>query len=48
MPALLALVALAIAALFMGQIASGEAPRYIGYIVAVLAVVAIVWRLLKR
>ena len=47
-PALLALVALAIAALFMGQAASGDAPRYVGYIVAVLAVVAIVWRVLKR
>ena len=48
MPALLALIALAIAALFMGQAASGEAPRYIGYIVAVLAALAIVWRVLKR
>jgi hypothetical protein len=48
MPSLLALVALAIAALYMGQAASGEAPRYVGYIVAVLAVLAIVWRVLKR
>jgi hypothetical protein len=47
-PALLALMALAIAALFMGQAVSGELPRYIGYIVAVLAVLAIVWRVLKR
>jgi hypothetical protein len=47
-PALLAFVALAIAALFMGQAATGEAPRYVGYIVGVLAVLAIVWRLLKR
>jgi hypothetical protein len=48
MPALLALVALAIAALFMGQVASGEVPRYIGYIVAAFAVLAVVWRILRR
>jgi hypothetical protein len=48
LPALLALVALAIGALFMGQTLEGGAPRIVGYIVAVLAVVAIVWRVLRR
>jgi hypothetical protein len=47
-PSLLALVALAIAALFMGQAIEGETPRILGYIVAVLAVLAIVWRLRTR
>jgi uncharacterized membrane protein YvbJ len=48
LPSLLALVALAIAALFMGQAVEGQTPRILGYIVAVLAVVAIVWRFARR
>jgi len=48
LPSLLALVALAVAALFMGQAVEGQTPRILGYIVAVLAVVAIVWRFARR
>jgi hypothetical protein len=48
LPSLLALVALALAALFMGQAVEGETPRILGYIVAALAVVAIVWRFSRR
>jgi hypothetical protein len=45
---ILALVALLLGALYMGQAAAGEAPRLVGYIVAVLAALAIVWRMLKK
>lgn len=48
LPSILALVALALGALYMGQAAAGEAPRLLGYIVAVLAAVAIVWRILRK
>jgi branched-subunit amino acid transport protein len=48
LPALLALLALVLAGLFMGQAATGEAPRYIGYVIAGLAAVALVWRWLRR
>ena len=47
-PALLALLALALAGLFMGQAATGEAPRYIGFAIAALAAVALVWRWMRR
>jgi hypothetical protein len=47
-PSLLALIALALAALYMGQAASGDAPRLVGYLIAVLAVAAVVWRVLRR
>lgn len=48
LPSILALVALALGALYMGQAAAGETPRLLGYIVAVLAAVAIVWRILRK
>jgi len=32
-----------IAGLFMGQVVEGDAPRIVGYIVAALAVIALVW-----
>ena len=47
LPALLALLALVLAGLFMGQAAEGEAPRYIGYVIAGLAAIALVWRWLR-
>ena len=47
-PAAIALVVLVIAGLFMGQAVAGEAPRVVGYGLAVLAAVALVWRLLRR
>ena len=48
LPSILSLVALALGALYMGQAAAGETPRLLGYIVAVLAAVAIVWRILRK
>lgn len=48
LPSIIALVALALGALYMGQAAAGDTPRLVGYVVAVLAVVAIVWRYLRR
>jgi hypothetical protein len=47
-PAVLALLVLALAGLFMGQTMTGEAPRYLGYLLVVLAVIAIVWRFARR
>jgi len=41
--AAIALIALVIAGLFMGQVVEGDAPRIVGYIVAALAVIALVW-----
>jgi len=48
LPALLALLALVLAGLFMGQAAAGEAPRYIGFAIAALAAVALIWRWMRR
>jgi hypothetical protein len=48
LPALLALLALVLAGLFMGQAATGDAPRYVGFAIAGLAGVALVWRWLRR
>jgi len=47
LPSVVALLLLVIAALFMGQVAGGETPRFVGWIVAVLAGVLIVWRLAR-
>jgi hypothetical protein len=47
-PPVLALVALLLGALYMGQAAAGDTPRLLGVIVAVLAAVAIVWRILRK
>lgn len=46
--ALLALVALAVAGVLMTRIASGAVPREAGYVVAALAAVVLVWRLITR
>lgn len=43
-----ALVALALAALFMGQAAAGEVPPAVSYTVAGLAAVVLLWRLTRR
>jgi hypothetical protein len=48
LPAALALLALVIAGLFMGQAVHGEVPRYVGYVVAALAVLVLVWRYVLR
>jgi len=45
--ALLALVVLAVAGLFMSVAAHGAFPREAGYVVAALAVIAIVWRVIR-
>jgi hypothetical protein len=48
LPAALGLLALVLAALFMGQAVEGEVPRLVGYVIAVLAVLVLVWRYLLR
>ena len=45
LPALLALIVLVAAGLFMGQAVQGEVPRDAGYVIAALAAVAIIWRM---
>ena len=47
LPALLALVVLVVAGLFMGQAVQGDVPRDAAYAIAVLAAVAIAWRALS-
>lgn len=44
----IALVVLAIAALFLGQVAGGEVRPEISYTLAALAVVILVWRMWQR
>lgn len=48
LPAVIALLILILAALYMGQAAAGEAPRLVSWIVAGLAVILLVWRLFQR
>ncbi len=45
-PVVLTLVILILAALYMSQAASGEAPRVVSWIVVGLAVIVLAWRLL--
>jgi hypothetical protein len=45
---LLTLVLLAVAGLFMGQVAHGLVPREVGYVVAALAAIVLAWRLVTR
>ncbi len=47
-PAVLALLVLVLAALFMGQTVQGEAPRVVSYTIAALAAIVVVWRLVSR
>ena len=47
-PPMLALVALLLAALFMGRAMTGEAPRMVAWVVAALAALAILWHRLVR
>jgi ribose/xylose/arabinose/galactoside ABC-type transport system permease subunit len=44
----LALLALVLAALFMGQAAAGEVPPAVSYTLAALAAVVLGWRILQR
>jgi hypothetical protein len=47
-PVALALVVLVISALVMGQVVTDQVPREVGYVLAVLGVVAIGWHLVQR
>jgi hypothetical protein len=47
-PALLALVVLVVAALLMGRVATGEVPSELGYALAAVGTLAIVWQLWAR
>jgi uncharacterized OB-fold protein len=47
-PSLLALIVLAVAGLYMASAAAGETPAYLGWILLVLALIAVVWRLVRR
>jgi hypothetical protein len=46
--AAIALIALVVAGLFMGQAIEGGTPRIVGYIVAALGVIALVWHYARR
>lgn len=48
LPALIGLIILMLAALYMSQAAAGQAPRLVSWIVAGLAVMLLVWRLFRR
>jgi ABC-type Fe3+-siderophore transport system permease subunit len=47
-PALLALIVLVVAALVMGRVATGELPSEVGYALAAVGTLAIVWQLWSR
>lgn len=47
-PALIALIILILAALFMSQAAVGQAPRIVSWVLAGLAVIVFVWYFLQR
>jgi hypothetical protein len=47
-PAIVALVALLVAALYMGQAAAGTVPRGLVWVLIVLAIVATVWLRMKK
>jgi hypothetical protein len=48
LPTVAALLVLALAAIYMSQAAAGEAPRFVSWIIAGLALVVLVWRLVTR
>jgi hypothetical protein len=47
-PLVLALVVLVLSALVMGQVVTDQVPRQVGYVLAVLGLVAIGWHLAQR
>jgi len=47
-PLVLALVVLVVSALVMGQVVTDQVPRQVGYVLAVLGLVAIGWHLAQR
>jgi len=48
LPTIAALLVLVLAALYMSQAAAGEAPRFVSWIIAGLALVVLAWRLVAR
>jgi zinc ribbon protein len=47
-PGAIALLALALAGLFMGRVVQGDLPQIVGYVLAVLAAIVLVWRFVQR
>lgn len=47
-PAIIALLILILAALFMSQAAAGQAPRLVSWVVAGLALILLAWQFLRR
>ena len=47
-PGALALLALVLAGLFMGRAVQGDVPQIVGYVIAVLAAIVLVWRIVRR
>lgn len=48
LPTVAALLVLVLAALYMAQAAAGEAPRFVSWVIAGLALIVLVWRLFAR
>ena len=48
LPAALGLAALVLAALFLGQAVEGEGSRLVGYVIAALAALVLIWRYILR
>ncbi|RPJ69645.1 MAG: zinc ribbon domain-containing protein [Acidobacteria bacterium] len=48
LPTIAALLVLVLAALYMSQAAAGQAPRFVSWVIAGLAVVVLAWRLIVR
>lgn len=47
-PAIIALLILILAALFMSQAAAGQAPRLVSWVIAGLAVILLAWQFVRR
>ncbi len=47
LPSVVALLLLVIAALFLGSVAHEETPRIVSWVVAALAAILVVWRLMR-
>lgn len=48
LPLIAALLVLTIGALFMAKAATGEAPRYLSWVIAALALIVLAWRFWRR
>ena len=47
-PGAAALLVLVLAGLFMGLAVNGDLPQIVGYVIAVLAAIVLVWRFVRR